>query len=43
VATNVVERPHVLCIEVQVRLRHERLALIADKAEVLNGVATSRP
>src|ERR1700677_2836138 len=38
VATNVVERPHVLRIETQVRLRHESLAIIADKAKVLNGV-----
>src|SRR5580693_9158963 len=38
VATNVVERPHVLRIEAQVRLRHESLAIIADKAKVLNGV-----
>src|SRR5580704_9795404 len=38
VATNVVERPHLLRVEAQVRLRHESLAIIANKAEVLNGV-----
>src|SRR3984957_15879312 len=38
VATNVVERPHVLCIEAQVRLRYQGLAVIADKAKVLDGV-----
>src|SRR3984957_6362617 len=38
VATNVVERPHLLCIEAQVGLRDESLPVIADKAKVLNGV-----
>src|SRR5580700_6582455 len=38
VATNVVKRPHVLCIEAQVWLRDESLAVIADEAEVLDGV-----
>src|SRR5271163_3634282 len=38
VATNVVERPHVLRVEAQVRLRYESLAIIADKAKVLDGV-----
>src|SRR5277367_5038946 len=37
-AANVVERPHVLFIEAQVGLRHQRLAVTADEAEVLDGV-----
>ena len=38
VATNVVKRPHVLCVEPQVRLRHQRLAVGTHETEVLDGV-----
>ncbi len=38
VAADMVERPHVLVVEAQMRLLDQRLAVGADEAEILDGV-----
>src|SRR5215207_9883324 len=38
VAARLVERPHLLRVEVEMRLRDERLAVVADVAELLHDV-----
>src|SRR5262249_20635498 len=38
VAADMVERPHVLVVEAQMRLRHQRLAVGAHEAEIFDGV-----
>ncbi len=41
VALDVIQRPLILRFEPEVRLRHDRLAIAADKAEILDAVGKS--